>query len=279
MNKYTRNDLIDSLQEAEDEIIPLTSDSFDANSDYPSKSTISNEFGSWTKACKIAEVESGQVTEKSILHNIKSLYEDGEIENSEDFFQRSDTISPATFYKYFEGWRDAIDTANINAYTHYTEEDLLEFIREFESKYGYVSSRKFKYDDNFPTSSTITRRFDSWNNAVKSADIEPNSVGVAESEEVCGLKEELFGSNWYTQREQALERDSFKCQECSSEANLCVHHDKQRVTYRNSELFDIEESNVLENLVTLCQDCHYNIHGSSNTAEFSNSYNLKPRIV
>ena len=279
MSKYTKEELIKSLKRAEENIIPLTGDKFDKNSNYPSKKTISREFGSWSDACEEVDVESGQVTQKSILHNIKSLYESGEIENSEDFFQHSETISSATFYKKFDSWREAVDKLDLEAYTHYSTDDLLEFIKKFNDVYGYVSARKFHYNHDYPASSTIINNFDSWNSAVAAAGIEPNEIGVAASEEPCGLKEKLFGSNWHTQRERALERDSFECTECGSEKNLCVHHDKPRVAYRNSSAFTIEEANKLSNLVTLCKDCHYDVHSNDVSLHTEYSSNLQPRIV
>jgi hypothetical protein len=279
MNSYTKQELIQSLQRAEDEIIPLTSGSFDANSNYPAKSTVSKEFGSWSDACDKAGVESGQVTEKSILHSIETMYNAGEIENSEDFFQHDETIAPATFYKYFDSWRNAVDTIGIDANSHYSDDELLEYIREFEKEYGYVSQRKFKYTDEYPSSTTVNRRWGSWNNAVTDAGIMPNEIGVAADEEPCGLKEELFGSNWHTQRERALERDSFNCRECGSETDLCVHHDKPRVTYRDSNVFTIEEANNVNNLITVCTDCHYDIHGNKISADLPQSSTLHPRVV
>lgn len=279
MSKYSNQDLVEFLQKAEKEIIPLTANDFDSNSEYPAKSTIKREFGSWTKACEIAGVESGQVTKRSILHNIKRLYNSGKIDNSEDFFQNQETVSPATFYKYFDDWRSAIDKVGVDAHTHYTDKDLIEYISKFDNEYGYISARKFNYDDNYPSSSTIVHNFDSWNKPVGDAGIETNEIGVAADEKPCGLTEELFGSNWYTQRENTLERDSYECQECGSETNLCVHHDKPRVSYRESDVFEIEEANTMDNLITLCEDCHYSVHSGDIVVETPHAKTLQPRLV
>lgn len=58
------------------------------------------------------------------------------------------------------------------------------------------------------------------------------------------------GDDWRWQRNTALRRDNYTCQDCGRKrdsAHLAVHH---LVPYR------ISESNSLENLVTLCQSCH-----------------------
>jgi len=277
--KYSDKDLLDSLREAEEEIIPLTSDKFDQHDSYPSKATIKRRFGSWSSACNKANVQSGQVTEKSILSNIKKLYNSGEIENSEDFFNHPETTSAATFYKNFDTWREAVDNINIDAYTEYINSDLTSSLQQFNEEYGYISQRKFKYDTNYPSSTTLIRRFGSWNEAVKAADIEPNPSGVAGREETTGEGKELFGSNWYKQREKALERDNFSCQICNSETNLHVHHDKQRSTYRDSEVFDVSESNKLENLHSLCENCHYAVHSNEKSVAKQSKSSLAPRVV
>jgi 5-methylcytosine-specific restriction endonuclease McrA len=53
-------------------------------------------------------------------------------------------------------------------------------------------------------------------------------------------------------RERVLRRDSWRCQECGSMENLQVHHMKRR-----SQL----GGDVMDNLITLCADCHGKCHG------------------
>jgi ATP-dependent DNA helicase RecQ len=54
-------------------------------------------------------------------------------------------------------------------------------------------------------------------------------------------------------RNQTLERDRWRCQDCGSSSDLHVHHLKKR-----SKLGD----DALENLITLCAGCHRRRHGS-----------------
>jgi 5-methylcytosine-specific restriction endonuclease McrA len=53
---------------------------------------------------------------------------------------------------------------------------------------------------------------------------------------------------------QVLQRDNWRCQECSSMRNLQVHHMQFR-----SQLGD----DVIDNLITLCVDCHRKAHRQS----------------
>jgi 5-methylcytosine-specific restriction endonuclease McrA len=101
---------------------------------------------------------------------------------------------------------------------------------------------------------TYEMRFGSWNDAVEGAGLEVICrVGVADGPV-------RYGSNWSEQREKALERDGWECRDCGTTneehldrdgQGLHVHHLTKRRKFD-----DYEEANRLENLVTLCRDCH-----------------------
>jgi len=83
-----------------------------------------------------------------------------------------------------------------------------------------------------------------------------------------GGRFEYYGPNWNGQREKALERDDYKCQECDMtleehlqqfEQELHVHHKVKRRTIVDEDNPTIEQfelANSLDNLVTLCKVCH-----------------------
>jgi 5-methylcytosine-specific restriction endonuclease McrA len=64
-------------------------------------------------------------------------------------------------------------------------------------------------------------------------------------------RQKLDPDNYRTLRKQVLERDGWRCQSCGSLRNLEVHHRKFR-----SRLGD----DTVENLITLCADCHRATH-------------------
>jgi hypothetical protein len=65
--------------------------------------------------------------------------------------------------------------------------------------------------------------------------------------------ESYYGPGWRQQRTARLQRDGFACQHCGATENLHVHHwEPYRFSFDNS----------LENLVTLCADCHRDVHNS-----------------
>jgi 5-methylcytosine-specific restriction endonuclease McrA len=65
--------------------------------------------------------------------------------------------------------------------------------------------------------------------------------------------ESYYGPEWRQQRTACLQRDGFACQQCEATENLHVHHwEPYRFSFDNS----------LENLVTLCAECHRDVHNS-----------------
>lgn len=66
-----------------------------------------------------------------------------------------------------------------------------------------------------------------------------------------GTKNLPWGKDWNRQRNLARERDNFTCQVCKKPAKT-VHH----VTPRRMFVNDIDKSNDLSNLITLCAHCH-----------------------
>jgi cytochrome c553 len=61
---------------------------------------------------------------------------------------------------------------------------------------------------------------------------------------------------------QVLARDNWRCQLCGSRNNLQVHHQQLRSQQGSDEDF---------NLITLCAECHAQLHGGN-----SENYRLKP---
>jgi len=80
-----------------------------------------------------------------------------------------------------------------------------------------------------------------------------------------------YGPNWDDQREKAIERDDHECQRCGKHADEMprspdVHHQKRLGWFR--EEYDApewwERGNRLENLVTLCAECHLTVEWKEN---------------
>jgi 5-methylcytosine-specific restriction endonuclease McrA len=104
--------------------------------------------------------------------------------------------------------------------------------------------------------------------------LEKNSLFATDNPNYKDGKYNGFGSNWHKKREEALERDNYVCQNCSKtkEENgrsLSVHHIKPRSEFIQNENTEVEESNKLSNLVTLCRGCH--MKAEHNNIKFNGS--------
>jgi len=67
----------------------------------------------------------------------------------------------------------------------------------------------------------------------------------------------LNNSEWQAVRRAARIRDRHRCVECSSEIDLECHH----ITYyQNGKSILGSEINYLHCVVTLCHQCHKNVH-------------------
>lgn len=70
-----------------------------------------------------------------------------------------------------------------------------------------------------------------------------------------GGKKSYYGSNWYFQRRQTLERDNYACRVCDiKNKSSDVHHLKSIRKFSN-----LEDANTLNNLITLCHSCHIKV--------------------
>jgi 5-methylcytosine-specific restriction endonuclease McrA len=95
-----------------------------------------------------------------------------------------------------------------------------------------------------------------------------------------GGKKLYRGPNWLKQREQAVKRDDRECKRCGcTEAEhfkkygreLSVHHlmpVREFYLEADDERPNFEEMNALDNLVTLCIECHRGVESLPVTPDF-----------
>lgn len=66
---------------------------------------------------------------------------------------------------------------------------------------------------------------------------------------------------WWTVKNTVQKRDNFECQVCKNRTNLEVHH----ITYKvNGESILNNEFRYLKWLITLCENCHEEVHKDKN---------------
>jgi transposase/predicted RNA-binding Zn-ribbon protein involved in translation (DUF1610 family) len=80
-----------------------------------------------------------------------------------------------------------------------------------------------------------------------------------------GGANDYYGPSWYAARRQARERDGYTCQRCgmTDEEHLEEYHQELHVhhiqPFRTFQ--DHQNANKLDNLITLCRDCHDSLEG------------------
>jgi hypothetical protein len=70
-------------------------------------------------------------------------------------------------------------------------------------------------------------------------------------EEVLKNGQGQYSRGFRRMRLLALERDRHQCQVCGAKDNIIIHHKN-----------NIKTDNKLDNLITLCQKCHFKIHSN-----------------
>jgi DEAD/DEAH box helicase domain-containing protein len=63
-----------------------------------------------------------------------------------------------------------------------------------------------------------------------------------------------YGPTWATQRDRARVRDGYRCQICGIPESGRQHHVHHKIPFRTFPSYQL--ANVLENLITLCPNCH-----------------------
>ena len=77
-------------------------------------------------------------------------------------------------------------------------------------------------------------------------------VALQKSVTYLSYKSFLKSRYWIEVKKRILKRDGYKCVLCGSTLELNIHHN----TYKNFK----NEHRHLNDLSTLCNNCHYNVH-------------------
>lgn len=99
-------------------------------------------------------------------------------------------------------------------------------------------------------------------NKNKKTILERNKIYYSQNKEQRLIYQSIHGFEWKNQirfggnREIILQRDNYKCTNCESMKDLCVHHiDGTGFGYSREN-----KNNSLDNLITLCRKCHTSLH-------------------
>lgn len=216
-------------------------------------------FGSWNDALQAAGFDPNKehdIDSAELLDELQSLADQLGHTPSQAEMNEQGAYFSTTYETKFDSWNNAIKQAGLSVRkrVNIPEEDLLDDLRTVTDSldhppepYEYKQSGKFSIEP-------FVRVFGSWKRALQ-------AVGYEASEtDGIGGRLNYYGPNWQEQREKALRRDGYVCQDCrmtNSEhyreygQSLHMHHIRR---FRGFDHY--EEANRIVNLVTLCQSCH-----------------------
>lgn len=266
----------------------------------PHSSTIREQLGSWNKA----KVEAGFDINEDFNYTreecIKSLRNAAErIEKSpsiKEYDENKFKSEPSSSFitSEFETWNEAKKCAKLGTRKpkdeiYFDEQDCIDALIYVKNKLNKSPTKneytKTKLDDH-PSSTVISNKFKTWNEAKNIANLELYRDGDNVSYP--------YGRNWSKKRREVLKRDEYKCSKCGLRHDLSikihnrgldVHHiykiadfyneldgedidiiesERSIPDYLKSRIDDItDKSNHKSNLVSLCRDCHISMESKS----------------
>jgi len=237
-----------------------------------------DRFGSWNRALMEAGLELNRrssISREELIDEIMGVRE---------FLEKTPTLnevvahgefSKSAYFSEFGNWEQALKSCGLEPIIHQKVEeqeaaqDLERLAQELDRE---PSLEDLKERGKFGRRPYV-RLFGSFIDAKKA--VIPDYIGQRLWREYRSTKEP-FGADWPEKRGNAIERDSGKCVECGIGRkehkdrfgrDLHVHHIVPRHEYVDHPEKSISEANKLENLVTLCQECHMKIHSKGDCFE------------
>jgi hypothetical protein len=165
--------------------------------------------------------------------------------------------SQRPYYREWDSWTGVLEAAGLDTERDHgvPEEELVDALQEFANEMSRTPTFQAMNERGPYSVWPYLRAFDSWNDALRAAGLSINKeYGV-----VTGHVD--YGSNWPEQRQKAIRRDEWRCQDCglTMKAHQCIWdgglHVHHRAKFREFE--DCESANRLKNLITLCRECHF----------------------
>lgn len=181
--QYTDTQILKHLKELERREGKVTTQALLEHDDLVGPTAVVERFGSWMEAKKQAGIDTDgrsrnsrpqQFTDEEMKEELRRCKKKhGKV--TQDIIDSDDEFaSSGAFRKRFGSWSEAKEVAGLGETprSKYTDEELLDMMRECKDRYKKCTANVFADDDDFCSPETITRRLGSWNRAKERAGIE-----------------------------------------------------------------------------------------------------------
>lgn len=250
--------LIEDLQEFADELGDIPTKEQMREFGPWSAKAYDYRFGSWSEALQKCGLRINYgVSEKQLLEELREFTDElGKIPTIIEM-NKLGPWHAGTYQKHFGSWNDALVEADLEINNEFefveSKEKIIEDLQEFAEELGGTPTQMQMRESGPWSDMTYKYHMESWNNALKKADLEINCL---ENKDRAGTSEEYYGKDYKQKRSETLERDKYICRVCEATDDLHCHHIKPR-----REFDDVNDSNTLDNLITLCRSCHRTFEG------------------
>jgi len=237
-----------------------------------SPTAVRNAFGKFTAGRdaanlpeKMSRVSGEKIPQKELIDELRRL--DQELDRSPRTrdMDKHGQLSNAPYLKHFGSWRSALQEAGIkleNAQIKERSKDynIRDLINEMIRLADVVDRPPYESDmDEMGEFSALAyqKLFGSWSESLAICGFPPRNRGGGFLR--C-LGSTDYGINWVKQREKALSRDRWRCQDCGMRnhkhknkfgTSLHVHH-----IVKKEEFDNVLNANIIANLISLCENCH-----------------------
>lgn len=223
-------------------------------------------FGTWTDALQEAGFTpvsgKSRIDDETLLDDLQRVCELLGRAPSIREYKSKGSYAGHTFEYRFGSWSDALDEAGLAMGSlpgrWAPTGDLIDEMVRVGCQVGRPPTQDDMRESGEFSTGPYKDRFGTWKEALRTCGFPPRYRGGTFHPSTRDRGD--YGSNWYTKRREALQRDRWRCQHCGLKErehreefgrNLHVHH---LVPIRQFET--AEDANFLLNLITLCEDCH-----------------------
>ncbi len=237
-------------------------------------------FGSWTAAIEEANLDGyekpsgsggghNRLPDDQLIADLQRVVEIvGEPLARPDYEEHGDH-STTTIQSRFGSWPEALEVAGIEScYDPVWPEDIGDLVNEM-CRLAEVLDRPPFTDDMDEhgefNAHAYKQSFGSWSEALRTCGFPPRYRGGTMTP--LAQTHSRYGSNWQRERQRAVERDRYRCQDCGMKQREHVDKYGKRLDVHHiipiSEFETPENANFPENLITLCRECHEKWSGLS----------------